>query len=124
MAKLLDLQTKSDSRGSLTVIDDIAAALPFSVKRVFYIYDVDSSVRGGHRHKETYQAAICLNGSCVVCNDDGEVESEFVLDAPSKCLILEPKDWHQMKSFSTGAVFLVFASESYDPDDYIFEPYR
>jgi len=34
---LIELQTVRQSRGSLTVIEKV---LPFSVKRVFYIYDV------------------------------------------------------------------------------------
>ena len=97
--------------------------MPFEVKRVFYIYDVDASDRGGHRHKATYQAAICIKGSCVVASDDGKEKQQFLLDSPDKCLVLNPEDWHVMREFSSDAFFLVFASECYNPDDYIFEPY-
>ena len=41
----------------------------------------------------------------------------------SKCLILKPEDWHQMKEFTEDTILMVFASENYDAEDYIFEPY-
>jgi len=104
----------------LTVIEH---QVPFPIKRIFYIYGVDDSVRGGHRHHKTRQAAICLHGSCIVSNNDGHKKEDFLLDHPNKCLILEPTDWHIMHHFTPDAVFLVFASELFDPKDYIYEKY-
>jgi hypothetical protein len=69
------------------------------------------------------QAAICINGSCVVSNNDGTNKEEFLLDDPSKCLILETKDWHKMYQFTSDAILLVFASTTFDSSDYIFDPY-
>jgi len=123
MAYLINLVNYKDNRGNLTVLDNTESLLPFKIKRVFYIYGVDESVRGGHRHKETIQAAICIKGSCVVTNDDGVNKEQFLLDDPSKCLILETKDWHQMQDFTADAILLVFASTFFDESDYIFEPY-
>lgn len=120
MATLLTLKTHNDKRGKLTVIEKV---LPFDVKRVFYIYNVDDSIRGGHRHHKTIQAAICIKGSCTIYNNDSIQEEEFLLDTPEKCLILNPEDWHQMYSFTPDAVLLVLASEEFDPNDYIYEPY-
>lgn len=123
MAYLINLVNFKDKRGNLTVLDNTEALLPFKIKRVFYIYGVDESIRGGHRHIHTTQAAICINGSCVVTNDDGQKKESFLLDDPSKCLILETKDWHQMREFTPDAILLVFASTYFDESDYIFEPY-
>ncbi|MDP9041863.1 MAG: FdtA/QdtA family cupin domain-containing protein [Bacteroidota bacterium] len=120
MAYLLDLKTFIDKRGNLTVIEK---TIPFEIKRIFYIYGVDESVRGGHRHKTTVQAAICLKGSCRIYNNDGLKEEYFLLDRPSKCLILETQDWHTMDRFSTDAILMLLASEYFDQQDYIFEPY-
>jgi len=120
MAHLIDLTTFADKRGNLTVIEK---TIPFGIKRIFYIYGVDDSVRGGHRHKKTIQAAICIKGHCHIRNDDGEQKKEFILDNPGKCLILEPKDWHIMDNFSPDAILMVLASEYFDQNDYIFEPY-
>ena len=120
MAQLIDLKTFTDKRGNLTVIE---RTIPFDIKRIFYIYGVDKSVRGGHRHKKTIQAAICIQGSCRINNHNGKEKSTYVLNAPNKCLILEPKDWHTMDNFSDNAILMVLASEYFDADDYIFEPY-
>ena len=120
MAELVYLKTHSDSRGNLTVIEK---EIPFPIKRIFYIYGVDDSVRGHHRHHITEQACICICGSCRIQCDDGVIQKEFILDSPSMCLFLHPKDWHTMSHFTPDAVLLVFASTEFDPQDYIFEPY-
>lgn len=120
MANLIHLKQHKEKRGSLSVVEKV---LPFEIKRVFYIYDVDDSVRGLHRHHKTIQAAICINGSCVIKNNDGVKEEEYILDEPNKCLILMPEDFHSMYNFSKDAILLVLASEYFDPNDYIYEPY-
>jgi len=121
MAQLIDLKTFTDKRGNLTVIEKI---IPFEIKRIFYIYGVDESVRGGHRHKTTLQAAICIKGACRIYNHNGHEETFYELDQPNKCLILEPHDWHTMNHFTPDAILMVLASEYFDANDYIFEPYE
>lgn len=120
MAYLIDLKTFTDNRGNLTVIENI---LPFKIKRIFYIYGVDGSARGGHRHHKTIQAAICIKGRCKIFNNDGEKDEIFLLRKPSQCLILEQKDWHEMFEFSKNAILMVLASENFDDSDYIFKRY-
>lgn len=80
-------------------------------------------MRGGHRHHKTIQAAVCIQGSCIIGNDNGLEKTEFILDKPSKCLILQPEDWHQMYQFSKDCILMVLASEYFDKNDYIFESY-
>jgi len=122
MPKHLCLKTFSDSKGNLTVIEKV---LPFDIRRIFYIYGVDESVRGNHRHHAAIQAAVCLVGSCrIVCKSGpGQLQNEFHLLTPSDCLIIYPEDWHLMDQFSPDAILMVLASEYFDPNDYIFEPY-
>jgi dTDP-4-dehydrorhamnose 3,5-epimerase-like enzyme len=121
MAYLLDLKTFTDKRGNLTVIEK---TIPFAIKRIFYIYGVDDSRRGSHRHHKTRQAAICIKGKCTIYNNDGDKEEIFELDKPNKCLIIETQDWHSMFNFSDDAILMVLASEYFDEKDYIFEPYQ
>lgn len=123
MSKLIDLQTFTDTRGNLTVIEKV---IPFEIKRIFYIYGVDKSVRGRHRHKKTIQAAISIQGKCRITNKSGidRPIEEFILDSPSKCLILEPEDFHWMDNFSDDCILMVLASEYFNRADYIFEPYK
>jgi len=121
MAELIDLKTFTDVRGNLTVIERV---IPFDIKRIFYIYGVDDSVRGGHRHHNTKQAAICIQGQCIIHCDDNVSTSDIILDSPHKCLIINPEDWHTMSHFSSDAILMVLASEYFDPKDYIYEPYN
>ncbi len=120
MAALIELPTFADTRGKLTVIERI---LPFSIKRTYFIYDTDNKDRGGHRHKITTQAIVCLKGSCTVACDNSFIKEDYVLDQPHKCLIIYPEDYHIMKNFTPDAILLVFASEEFIESDYIDEPY-
>ena len=120
MANLIDLKTFTDERGNLTVIEK---TILFDIKRIFYIYGVENSARGGHRHKTLKQAAICLRGSCHIYNNDGQKETQFILDKPNKCLILESRDWHSIDNFSADAIVMILASDFFDPNDYIVKPY-
>lgn len=54
---------------------------------------------------------------------DGENEENFILNSPASCLVLEPKDWHVMDTFSDNAILLVLSNQYYDKADYIDEPY-
>ncbi|MGI8584335.1 MAG: sugar 3,4-ketoisomerase [Chitinophagaceae bacterium] len=101
----------------------IEKVIPFDIKRIFYIYGVDTSVRGGHRHRKTRQAAICIKGRCIISNNDSRQKEIFILDKPNRCLLLEPEDWHNMHDFSSDAILMVLASEFFDPNDYIYEEY-
>lgn len=116
---LLDLPTFSDPRGALTVLDK---ALPFVPVRTYWIYGADGHTRGGHRHRLSHQALVALQGSVSVFMDDGVARGDIVLDAPSRCLLVEPHHWHTM-TFGPGSVLLVMSSQPYDRADYIDEPY-
>ena len=120
MSLLVELNTFNTGAGNLTVFEKI---IPGTIKRVFYIYGAGETQRGGHRHHKTWNALICIHGSCRVYCNDGEKEDYFLLDNPISCLILEPKDWHIMDSFSEDAILLVLSNEYYDIADYIDEPY-
>ncbi|MBL0310797.1 MAG: FdtA/QdtA family cupin domain-containing protein [Bacteroidetes bacterium] len=122
MANLLTLRTFSDTRGNLSVLED--HEIPFPIKRLFYIYGVDESKRGGHRHKTTHQALICLTGSCRVRVNNGQEGQHYHLNTPKNCLILEPKDWHDLYDFAPNTILLSCASEYFNQDDYIFEEYN
>lgn len=120
MAKLLQLQTFLSEKGSLTVFEKI---LPKGIKRIFYIYNAENQIRGGHGHKLTQNALTCVNGSCKVYTNNGVKKEVFDLDTPEKCLLLEPEDWHSMYDFSENAVLLVLSDRYYEKEDYIYEEY-
>ena len=116
----LNLPTFGDPRGSLTVLEN---ALPFAVARTYWIYGADGQTRGGHRHHVTRQALVAVAGSVSIFMDDGVEQSTVILDKPSLCLLVEPKDWHTM-TFGPGSVLLVISSHHYDRSDYIDQRYE
>ena len=118
MAKYINIPTFVDSRGSLSVIEKI---LPFEIKRVYYIYNLNESDRGYHAHKKTIQALIMSSGSCDVFVGKTQEFIKYKLDSPSKCLLLDPEDFHWMSNFSKNSILLVLASEEFDKEDYIYE---
>ena len=66
---------------------------------------------------------MCVKGSCTVDWTNGAESGSARLASPGRLLIVEPEDWHLMRDFSEDAILLVLASESYDPDDYVYERY-
>jgi dTDP-4-dehydrorhamnose 3,5-epimerase-like enzyme len=121
MAYLKNLNTFNSEMGDLSVFENL---IPGEIKRIFYISNVPKdAVRGKHRHHKTWQALICINGSCRVYVDDSVEENMYQLDSNSKCLIVEPKDWHFMDQFEENTILLVIANQYYDIQDYIDQPY-
>lgn len=115
----IEIPVLGDERGMLSVIQG-GIDLPFSIQRVFYIYGTREGVRRGfHGHYKTKQALVCVSGSCKIYIDNLKDKYDVSLDSPTKILILEPSDWHEMYDFSLDCVLLVMASHLYDPQDYI-----
>ncbi len=118
MAELMALPTFRDERGALTVLEK---KLPFEVKRVYWMHDLNGEDRGGHRHLKTTQALVCLHGSCeVLIQYKGE--QNFSLKSPEQCLILNPEDWHLIQKIAPHSVLMVLASHEYDASDYRTDP--
>ena len=91
--------------------------------RIYWIYSADEQTRGGHRHKITKQALVAVAGTVDLKINDGKEETLYILDDPSKCIIVEPEDWHTM-FFRNNAVLLVLASHAYDKKDYVENPLK
>jgi len=118
MSRIFQFDTHSDKRGFLTVIEK---EIPFAIKRVFYIYGVDESKRGFHKHIKTRQLAVCIKGSCNIIFSKDNIDTNFTLNNPQIGLLIEPEDFHWMENFSEDAILLVLASEYFDENDYIYK---
>jgi UDP-2-acetamido-3-amino-2,3-dideoxy-glucuronate N-acetyltransferase len=118
-AALHRLPRVRDLRGNLSALE-FGKHVPFEVNRAFLVYDVPSrEVRGEHAHWRCSQFLICVRGSCAVVVDDARNRREVLLDRPDLGLLLPPLTWGIQYKYSPDALLLVFASEHYDPDDYI-----
>ncbi len=109
----------ADFRGSLSV-GEFPQQVPFLPKRYFVCFDVPGKdVRGEHAHRHCQQFLVCLRGSLSVVVDDGRSSEEIVLDRPSLGLYVPPMTWAVQYQYSADGLLLVFASDLYDPADYI-----
>lgn len=116
---LIDFQKYNDDRGNL-VVAEFEKEIPFTVKRVYYIYGVSGDKkRGFHSHKSLEQIYICINGSCKVKLFDGKDEETVTLGDPSQGLYLGHNIWREIFDFDENAVLLVLASDVYRESDYI-----
>ena len=115
----IDFQVLGDSRGGLVSIEQ-NTLIPFEIKRVYYIYDTAKDVsRGFHAHRELKQVAICISGSCRMVFHNGLVQEEYILDTPTKGVLIDGLLWREMHDFSENCILLVLASEHFDESDYI-----
>ena len=117
--QIIELDKIHNRAGNLTVVQN-QLSVPFSVVRIYYLYDVPSNAeRGGHAHKELYQLIIAASGSFTISLDDGTGKKSFILNNPNKGLMVVPGIWRELSDFSSGSVCLVLASMKYAASDYI-----
>ncbi len=108
-----------DARGALTV-GEVPTEVPFPPARYFVVFDVPSmELRGEHAHKQCQQFLICLHGSCRVLLDDGKNRCEVTLDRPDMGVFMPEMIWGTQYRYSPDAVLLVFASRTYEAEDYL-----
>ena len=108
----------NDPRGNLTFIEG-NRHVPFSIQRVYYLYDVPGfAERGGHAHKNLHQLIIAMSGSFDVVLDDGAEKKRFHLNRSYSGLYVCPMIWREIDNFSSGSVCMVLASNRYEEDDY------
>ncbi len=118
---IVELPKVHNRAGNITAIENQMTA-PFDIKRVYYLYDVPGGEdRGGHAHKELQQFIIAVSGAFDVKIDDGINKKIIHLDRPYIGLHIVPGIWREILNFSSGAICLVLASDTYDASDYIHD---
>jgi UDP-2-acetamido-3-amino-2,3-dideoxy-glucuronate N-acetyltransferase len=116
---LHQLRYVEDMRGNLSV-GEYERDIPFVPKRYYLVFDVPTpEVRGEHAHRLCHQFMICIRGSCRVLLDDSKYRREITLDRPDLGIYVPAMVWGTQHSYSQDAMLLVFASNYYDPDEYI-----
>ena len=116
---ILQFADLGDERGKLVVIEG-GEAIPFEIKRVFYIYESDSTVvRGQHANRESEFVLINVAGQSKVRITDGNEEFVVELNKPMMGVYIPKMMWKDMYDFSADSVLLVLASTHYDGGEYI-----
>ena len=118
--KYIKLPVIEDLRGNLAFAQN--DNLPFDLKRIYYLFDIPSTAhRGGHAHIDQSQILIALSGSFEVTINDGTDQKTVLLNKPAIGFLIPPGVWRELQNFSSGAVCLVLASDSFNESDYIRE---
>ena len=121
IGKIISLQKMVDPRGNLSIAEG-TKDIPFNISRVYWTYDVPSGAcRGGHAHKHCQEFIIAVSGSFTVTLDNGRDKQSFLLNHPYQGLLVETDTWRTLNDFSSGAVCLVLAEDSFEENDYIRE---
>lgn len=116
---LFHLRQVGDRNGHITSINN-NIEIPFSVKRIFYLYDIPGGEsRGAHAHKACHQFLVAASGSFEVLLDDGLSKRQVLLNRPNLGLHIPNGIWASEINFSSGSICLVLASHEYDEQDYI-----
>lgn len=117
--KIINFADLGDERGKLVVIEG-GQAIPFDIKRVFYIYGSDTTVvRGEHANRESEFVLINVAGTSKVRITDGKEEFIVELNKPMMGVYIPKMIWKDMYDFSEDSVLLVLASTHYDGKEYI-----
>lgn len=115
----VNFKTITDVRGDLTYLEG-EKDIPFSIKRVYYIYNVpENSARGGHAHINLRQVMFAIVGSFTISLDAGEGPTEFILNNPEQGLLIESGVWRELGTFTPGTIAMVVASDYYSESDYV-----
>ena len=119
--KMISFQQRGDERGDLIVAEGDGMDIPFSIKRVFYMYGSDADVvRGQHANRKSEFVLINVAGTSKVKVKDGlGNEIEYHLNRPHTGIYIPKMVWKEMYAFSPDSVLLVLSDEHYDETDYI-----
>ena len=116
---ILQLPRIYNPSGSITAVNS-NKELPFTIQRVYYLFDVPGGEgRGGHAHKDLQQLIVAASGSFDIIIDDGNVKRTFHLSRPYMGLYMPSGLWRELDNFSSGSICLVLASTVYDEADYM-----
>lgn len=117
--RIIDLHKEIDRRGNLTVVEQMKD-IPFNISRVYWVYDVPGGKnRGGHAHKHCRELLVAASGSFNVTLDNGYGKRTFFLNHPYQGLLINTNVWRTLDDFSSGALCLVIAEDSFSEEDYI-----
>ena len=124
--KFFNTRTMVEPDGNLVPIES-NNDVPFSIKRVFYVYGVkNQNDRGKHAHHKTKQVLICVNGKVEVLVHDGIEKQKYLLESPQQALYIPEMIWDEQVYLTEDTVLLVLSNMKYLPEDYIhnFEEFK
>lgn len=112
-------QVSTNGKGNLQFFES-TRDIPFEIKRIYFITDVDSGIwRGGHAHKHLKQLVFCPYGHVHIELTDTKDKCSVELDKPDIGVLIEKPIWRDMYWEIDNSVLCVAASDYYLVEDYI-----
>jgi dTDP-4-dehydrorhamnose 3,5-epimerase-like enzyme len=117
----IELKKIKDERDGSLIIANAIQDIPFEIKRVYFINQLENSIsiRGKHAHRNLEQVIFCINGNFTLGLDDGTRKQKIVMNQDNIGVKLGSMLWHTMENFSSDCILLIFASDYYSEADYI-----
>lgn len=117
----VELSKMHDERDGNLIIAEALRDIPFEIKRVYFINNLENcvSVRGKHAHRKLEQVIFCINGSFILDLDDGNNKQSIIINRDNIGVKLGRMLWHEMREFSSGCILLIIASDYFNELDYI-----
>jgi dTDP-4-dehydrorhamnose 3,5-epimerase-like enzyme len=126
MFEVLNLNKFTDGKGDLIPIElgiqFEKSNIPFDVKRIYFISNLDNDVvRGKHSHKNLQQVIICAQGSFTLeLENINGIKKSITLDKNNIGIYIKHGlVWRELKNFSNNCVVIILADNHYKESDYI-----
>ena len=113
----IDFPVNDSEDASLYVYEQVSA-VPFDIKRVFFIDAKNACTRGYHAHFNCNQLLVCMRGEVKLKVDDGENKIVIPMNSPYKGVLVKAGLWAEQE-YSSGSLIMVIADQEYDESDYI-----
>lgn len=112
--------SKIKSPGGSLSFFELGKEIDFYIKRIYYIYEFcQENRRGFHAHKNLKQVMWCPHGKIEIDFTDGKKSSKYLLDDPTKILVVNKGYWREFISLEENSILCVGASDIYSEDDYL-----
>ena len=119
--KKICVQTHTDERGELSVIEG-ADQVPFEIERAFVTYaPAPNAHRGGHANKRSSFAMINVAGACTVRVFNGSETETLRLTRPMEGVLLPAMTWKELYDYTPDSIVLFLSDRHYDKTDYIYD---
>ena len=120
---LIEIKKVAEADGVLLVMENYKE-IPFSIERIFLVTDVlKGKTRGDHATRKTRLILFPVSGSCKVVTDNGYEKETYLMDDPSKGLLIEPMIWRSMQEFSEDCTMMAVCDRKYAPGKETIDSY-
>lgn len=100
------------------VSTQLAANIPFLIKRVFWSFGVpEDLVKGNHAHRQDLKVLIAVKGTIEIQTETSQNKT-YILNSPFQALYVPAYCWIKLR-YATGSILVALSSTEFDEQDYI-----